>query len=343
MKTFVVVTSIFAPTDAIRVMSQDRTCQVVVVGDRKTPQDWRCDHVEYLSLSRQNDVGPSLRDVLPFNHYCRKMAGYLYAVARGAERIVDTDDDNIPKAGWRFPDRDGVFSCTDRDRGFVNIYELYTDQKIWPRGLPLNLIATRSDLEKHLTRKTCRVGVWQGLADEDPDVDAVYRLTGGPLCFFAEREPVVLGEGTVSPFNSQNTQIHKDLFALLYLPTHVTFRFTDILRGLVAQPIMWLLGYQLGFTNATVVQKRNPHDYMADFLSEIPMYEHCRTAVTTAAEIASSRHSIEDNLFNVYDALEGRGVVKKQELDVLAAWLRDMETARGHGARSTASGDSPTP
>ena len=59
---------------------------------------------------------------------------------------------------------------------------------------------------------------------------------------------MVLGTGTMSPFNTQNTLIRKELFALLYLPTYVTFRFTDILRGLVAQPIMWAAGYALGFT-----------------------------------------------------------------------------------------------
>ena len=61
-------------------------------------------------------------------------------------------------------------------------------------------------------------------------------------------------------------------FALLYLPAHVTFRFTDILRGLVAQPILWAAGYQLGFTRATVVQERNPHELLEDFESESPGY-----------------------------------------------------------------------
>ena len=82
--------------------------------------------------------------------------------------------------------------------------------------------------------KDCNVGVWQGLADEDPDVDAIYRLTSDTPCYFNERNPVVLAKGTVCPFNTQNTIIIKPLFNLLYLPTTATFRFTDILRGLVA-------------------------------------------------------------------------------------------------------------
>ena len=57
------------------------------------------------------------------------------------------------------------------------------------------------------------------------------------------------------------------------------FRFTDILRGLVAQPILAAYGYQGGFTGATVVQKNNPHDYMKDFVSEIPLCERSRRVI----------------------------------------------------------------
>ena len=69
------------------------------------------------------------------------------------------------------------------------------------------------------------------------------------------------------PYNTQNTATRKELFPLLYLPAYVTFRFTDILRGLIAQPIMWLYDYHLGYSGATVTQKRNAHDYFEDFQS----------------------------------------------------------------------------
>ena len=113
----------------------------------------------------------------------------------------------------------------------------------------------------------------------------------------------------------------------MYLPTYVTFRFTDILRGLVAQPIMWLYGYQLGFTNATVVQKRNPHDYMKDFLLEIPMYEHCEKVVEIASGVISAHDSIPNNIFNAYDALHKNKIVEKNELEVLTAWLKDLDSS----------------
>jgi hypothetical protein len=188
----------------------------------------------------------------------------------------------------------------------------------------LNLISTHFGLEKLLEFKYCKIGIWQGLADEDPDVDAIYRLTGNQPCYFNKHVPVVLGKGSISPFNTQNTIIRKELFALLYLPTYVTFRFTDILRGLVAQPIMWLYKYQLGFTDATVVQKRNPHDYMKDFISEIPMYQHGEIITELVASSISITESIEANLYNAYKSLHNKKIVTDDELITLEAWLNDI-------------------
>ncbi len=324
MKKAIVITSIFNPTEAVLSFSKMKDYKLIVVGDKKTPSDWHCENVDYISIIQQENMTFELSKVLPFNHYCRKMLGYLKAIQNGADYIVDTDDDNIPKENWEFPAFDQKFDCISKDKDFINIYQLYTKQKIWARGLPLNLIATQFELEKHITSKDCKIGIWQGLADEDPDVDAIYRLTSDIPCFFYERAPVALDKGTISPFNTQNTMIRKELFALMYLPTYVTFRFTDILRGLIAQPIMWLYNYKLGFINATVVQKRNPHDYMKDFLSEIPMYENCEKVMSVVSNSISKSDNIETNLFNAYKSLLKEGIVCDSEMITLKAWLKDL-------------------
>lgn len=322
---YIVITSIFNPTIAVEAFSKMNDYKLIVVGDNKTPNDWHCDNVEYMPVSKQLIYDYELTKVLPFNHYCRKMLGYIYAIKNGAEYIVDTDDDNIPKENWSFPVFQDKFDCLNKNKGFVNIYQLYTDEKIWPRGLPLKLINKQFELEKDMLIQDCNVGIWQGLADEDPDVDAIYRLTNDTPCYFNERNPIVLGKGTITPFNTQNTIIRKELFPLMYLPTYVTFRYTDILRGLVAQPIMWLYGYHLGFTNATVVQKRNPHDYMKDFISEIPMYETCEKVIELVQSAISSSESIETNLYNAYIALLKENIVCDKEIVTLEAWLKDLK------------------
>jgi hypothetical protein len=187
------------------------------------------------------------------------------------------------------------------------------------------MISTQFHLDKLLTLQNCNVGIWQGLADQVPDVDAIYRLTSDAPCNFMDREPVVLDTGTVSPCNSQNTIIRKELFALLYLPTQVTFRFTDILRGLIAQPIMWLYDYQLGFLKATVIQRRNPHNYMDDFISEIPMYQYSERIIEIVSKSISESVNIETNLYNAYNSLLRSKIVSKKEMITLEAWLKDLE------------------
>ncbi len=322
MNTSIVITSIFNPTEAVLAFSKLNAYKLIVVGDKKNPENWHVPGVDYLSLAEQEKY--KIASTLPYNHYCRKMIGYLRAIENGADFIVDTDDDNIPNTDWAFPNLAGEFDALPSDLGFINIYELFTEKKIWPRGLPLKLINTHFGLEQKIYSKPSNVGIWQGLADEDPDVDAIYRLTDDTPCYFNDRAPIVLSSGTICPFNTQNTIIRKELFSLMYLPTYVTFRFTDILRGLVAQPIMWLYGYDLGFIKATVVQKRNPHDYMKDFVSEIPMYQHCEQSVEIVQSAISASKTINDNLWNAYQALMNHGIVTSNEMTTLEAWLKDV-------------------
>lgn len=331
MKGVIVITTIFPPSDAVKAYARLPDTELIVAGDKKTPADWAWSGATFLPAERQDSIGPALAKRLPYNHYCRKMFGYLAAAESGAEVVIDTDDDNLPKINWGFPGFEGAYETISEPTGFVNIYQWFTHAPIWPRGLPLDLIRTRFDTDRERVTQRCRVGIWQGLADDDPDVDAIYRLTSDRPCQFESRSPLVLARGVICPFNSQNTAIRRELFPLLYLPAHVTFRFTDILRGLVAQPIMWLSGFSLGFTEATVAQERNPHDYTKDFISEIPMYLNCRRVIEVVSEAISARDSLESNLHKAYVALLRAGIVGDEEIDSLEAWLSDLQRSRKTG------------
>lgn len=324
---FIVITTIFPPTTAVKKFSEQDKFQLIVVGDKKTPHDWKYSNAIYIPVGEQEALNYKIVKRLPYNHYARKMVGYIYAIKSKASIIVDADDDNIAKDEWGFPSKRGMFLTTQEHLGFVNTYRVFSEQHIWPRGYPLNYILdkTANILRHELPSKEVRVGVWQGLADGDPDVDAIYRLTNNETCYFDEREPIVLNKGTVCPFNSQNTAFcYAELFPLLYLPAFVTFRFTDILRGLIAQPIMWTKGYLLGFTTATVVQERNPHDYLKDFSDEIPCYLHSNEVINIVSGAIRSDHSITENLYQAYEALERKRIVVPQELDLLTAWFKDI-------------------
>lgn len=325
---YIVVTSIFSPTKAIQQFSELTDYHLIVVGDKKTPSNWTLEKTFFLSVEEQKRLDFNILKNLPYNHYSRKMIGYLYAIKNRAEVIIDTDDDNIPKKDWGFPSFQGNYLTSQENLGFVNVYRYFSDTSIWPRGFPLNRITDAKSIlcDDSLINKNVEVGVWQAMADGDPDVDAIYRLTINQLCYFNERDPVVFEDGTVCPFNSQNTAFRKQLFSLMYLPSFVSFRFTDILRGLVAQPIMWLMGYKLGFSKATVTQQRNPHNYLKDFESEIPFYLFAEKIVDLVTNAIDSDTSISDNLRESYRVLLENKIVVKKELSLLDDWLKDLET-----------------
>ena len=320
MDKFIVITSIFLPTEAIEKFVKLKGWKVIVVGDKKTADDWSYPGVIYLSPVGQQEVASKFAGLLPWNSYTRKNIGYLYAISQGARVIYDSDDDNIPLDNWVSEPEFSVDAEFLSDASFVNIYSYFTEKKVWPRGIPLRCVLD-AETPKVSVSENLKIGVWQFLADEDPDVDAIYRLTNNTPIYFNWREPLVLDHGTCCPFNSQNTYFRKEVFPLLYLPSTVTFRFTDILRGLVAQPVLWAAGYHIGFAGATVLQKRNPHDYLKDFESEIPCYLQADRVIQIAKDAVCSERSISENLSSVYRALLVKGIVSEKELDILSCWL----------------------
>ncbi len=251
MKNAVILTSIHSPTAAVRLFAGLKNWDVLVVGDLKDSRDWKCPGVQFISAAQQKAMSFKIARLLPWNHYARKMLGYLVAARNGAELLAESDDDNLPEENWAFPSFTGGYDQITGNREIVNIYSLFSSRPIWPRGFPLTRItATQSVIDPAvLTNQSARIGIWQALVDDDPDVDAIYRLTSNRPCRFDRRPPVVLPPGTFSPFNSQNTAFKRELLALMYLPAMVNFRVTDILRGYVAQPILWAADYRLGFSD----------------------------------------------------------------------------------------------
>ncbi|MDT9341268.1 DUF288 domain-containing protein [Trichodesmium erythraeum 21-75] len=327
MNQYIVITSINQPTKAVKSFSNLKEWNTIVIGDRKSPSYWYCEGVEFISVTQQTSLNFKISQLLPFNHYSRKIVGYLAAIKKGATIIFDTDDDNIPKNKITLPQIDSKSLSIPKDLGFINIYQWYTNQMIWPRGLPLRFVKQSTEWMSQVElvpNNYCQVKIWQGLADGDPDVDAIYRLTNNTPCYFHNRGNLVLDSKTITPFNSQATFFTKDSFPLLYLPSTVSFRFTDILRGIVAQPILWYKNWNLGFTNPIVFQERNEHDFMKDFQQEVPMFLQVEETLAVVEKALKPSMSVTEMLLAAYIALRDKGIVESGEIDLLNAWLEDL-------------------
>jgi hypothetical protein len=323
-----VVTTINRPTKAISAFAKLGALKVVIVGDQKTPEASYKNEaaLEFLSLAKQAESGFELYRHVPLNHYCRKNLGYLHAMRHGARVIAESDDDNLPYDTWPqeyylgFQEKAETAVCPR----VVNVYKFFSEDLIWPRGFPLTSIRTAesSRVEQH----DASIMIWQGLADLDPDVDAIFRMVlGGQDILFKRRgSPLVLANGVYAPFNSQNTVWSSEAFMFLYLPMFVRFRFTDILRGYIAQRGIWELGGRLAFGNASVYQQRNSHDLLQDFIDEVDCYTRIDDIITSLDECSLAGDPGRD-LEAMYSSLANIGVVEDRELQAVQAWIADVE------------------
>lgn len=322
MNKFIIITTINEKTKAISEFEGKEGWRLIIVGDKKSKPIESNRNLTFLSVEEQHKLGFSISDKLPYNHYTRKNIGYLYAIREGADVIYDTDDDNLPYPYWGLESVE-CGNLIQSENAFVNIYSHFSDELIWPRGFPLDLI-NQSEKLKCKMALPVKVGVWQGLADLDPDVDAIYRLIFNKPVKFERKKPVVLPPGKYCPFNSQNTFWTKEAFPYLYLPATTSFRFTDILRGFIAQRLLWESGMHLGFHEATVYQERNIHDLMKDFKDEVECYLNTRKVINVLQGLRCSDNPAH-NLALAYQGLVKDQLISSDELLILDAWRRDLE------------------
>lgn len=321
--TPLIITTINAETKAIKKLKSMPDCRLIIVGDLKTPS-YDDAEIDFLSVERQKALYPELSNILPYNHYCRKNIGYIHAL-RSLEfnKLIETDDDNIPYDNWLERFSEASFDETIYgDRNWINVYRFFTDKLIWPRGLPLEEIKAEHNFIREKAKNN--VGVIQGLADGDPDVDSVFRMVLGEEVTFNWDE-FAIGANTYSPFNSQNTLWRKELLPLAYLPSKVTFRYTDILRGMIAQRVFWEKGFTLGFIGASVFQERNEHSLIKDFTDEVPMFLEQNPIVARLASMDLSSTTIGEAMICIYTDLEKVGIVGEGEVSILKTFLEYMD------------------
>lgn len=330
-KTCLVVTSIASPNDVLMKLamgSAKNNIEFIVIGDTSSPAKFHLPGCNFFSLKTQKKLDFHFAQIAPEKKYSRKNIGYLIAIKNGAELIIETDDDNYPEdAFWdERTDRHTVSVAENSD--WINIYKYFSDGFIWPRGFPLELLNNKFPEPNDLKKQQVYCPILQGLADQNPDVDAVFRLTR-PLPFhFNYSTRVAVGKKTWAPFNSQNTTFFKEAFPLMYLPTYCSFRMTDIWRSFVAQRICWENNWYILFHEPTVWQERNEHNFLKDFEDEIPGYlnNYKISRILETLELEKGVDKIADNLYKCYTALIHEGFVGKEELNLLNAWLSDCRT-----------------
>jgi hypothetical protein len=141
MKQTLIITSIANDQNPILKQwakeAKENNTDFIVIGDKKSPDNMMFEYGDFYSAERQEALHFKLAKILPFNHYSRKNIGYLLAMAKGSEVIIETDDDNKPMDNFWYkkePDKCCNFII---DAGWVNIYKWFSDSGIWARGFPI--------------------------------------------------------------------------------------------------------------------------------------------------------------------------------------------------------------
>ncbi|XP_048249064.1 probable glycosyltransferase STELLO1 [Haliotis rufescens] len=275
---WIVVTTISYPTPDIKFLANIPGWKVVVVGDTKTPADWRNQNCVFLSLEDQRGLGFDTESLLPEESYARKTMGYLFAIAHGAKVIYETDDDNRPLDLLKtFKLDPTMWGILYRGEKLFNPYRHFGQPTLWPRGYPLGSVG-ESPTTEYLLNHWKTPSIQQGLVNGDPDMDAIFRLTRKQtrsqlnVTFDGRAPPAIVPAGVFAPFNSQNTLFLYDALWALLIPSTTTFRVCDIWRGYWAQRLLWEMGGNVGFFPPNAVQRRNSHSYLSDAQEEKDLY-----------------------------------------------------------------------
>lgn len=272
MTNFIVTTTIFNPSIAIKKFSKVKNWHLIVVGDLKTPHNkyLRMDNVTYLTPDVQKKIAPKLSRLIGWNCIQRRNIGYIYAKKNGAKLIATVDDDNIPYKNWGKKILVNKKIETNSYHSNLNAFDPLSifkfNSKIWHRGFPLQLVQDKPKLKK--IKKKIIPDVQANLWDRNPDIDAINRMTLTKENFIFKN----IGHYTSSkfaPFNSQNTILNSNVISKYFL-----FPFVGRMDDIWAAYYVQSLGFKVIFDNATVYQDRNAHSYYKDFQGEIIGYNN---------------------------------------------------------------------
>ena len=319
----VIITTINKPTQSILKHINNKNYDVIIVGDNKTPDDYKNLNCIYLDIPSQKKLFPELSELIPYNHYCRKNLGYLYAIKKGYKIIYETDDDNVP-----YDNFDNVLQynnskiITEQNNKWINIFKHFTNNAhIWPRGFPLSLLKNEPN---YLIQDTDKApSIINGLVENDPDVDALFRIicTHQNSITWDKNKCLLIDNKNVCVFNTQNTfWLNPLLFMCILIPCSVSFRYCDILRGIITNIILKKTNNYMMYSSPNVIQNRNEHNLISDFKSEYEMYIHNEKILEYIENDIVNINSVKELLSSIYNNLLVNNVITKLDIDILNKW-----------------------
>ena len=282
MNKYIVTTTINHPTLATIKYSRKEDWTLIVVGDTKTPHyDYENLNCIYLSPEYQEKTYPELSETIGWKSIQRRNIGFVEAYRRGADIVATVDDDNIPYDDWGTNVVVGETVEIDfynTDLGVFDPLSVTEHNQVWHRGYPIDLVPYRSRVSYGGKLKR-RVLVQADLWDGDPDIDAMARLSIRPIVKF-DKIQGPYGSTSISPFNSQNTFLAREVIPYYSVFPHVG-RMDDIWGGYVLQHYF---PNSVVYNKASVFQDRNVQDLVTNLEKEIIGYRYTTDLIRSLSE-----------------------------------------------------------
>ncbi len=299
IETVLITTTINVPTFLDKILKnifknkKNNKLVCLVIGDKKTPTNARsyCRKLEkkykttlkYFDIKDQDKYFKTFKDLykmFPYNDAVRKLLGSIYAwenYKSYLERIIFIDDDNYLTNKKDFlsgHEKTGSvingISIASRNQ-WLNIYEKINVENnipIFPRGYPWKYrgIKNTTKIKKFKKKK---VIAKCGFIIGDPDIDAVSRLFW-PINVknIKSNNDFYFSPGTYTPFNDQNTSIHRDYVLLYYKPLSAG-RNSDIWTSYLICKMAEIYDEIVSYGSPHLKQIRNKHDYWKDYNLEV--------------------------------------------------------------------------
>ena len=206
----------------------------------------------------------------------------------------------------------------------------------WPRGLPIYLIndeRARGQPGMLKEMKQSNIAVIQSTCDNDPDVDAIFRLTR-PLPFHFDSSKttamtIEVPKNHYSPYNAQATLHFTAAFWGLYLPMTVTGRVSDIWRSYIVQRLLRELEEEsrVLYSPPMVTQFRNAHEYTGDFVAEQHLYLRTEALLEFLDEwkATNDKDDLQTRIEDLWVALYERQFVELEDVKAIQEWLNALE------------------
>ncbi|VFQ72210.1 unnamed protein product [Cuscuta campestris] len=338
---WIVVSVSHYPSGSLEKLARIKGWQVVAVGNSKTPKDWSLKGTVYLSLEMQAELGFRVVDFLPYDSYVRKTVGYLFAIQHGAKKIFDVDDrtDVVDNDIGKHFDvelfgegaRQEVilqYSHENPNRTVVNPYIHFGQRSVWPRGLPLENVGEIGDEEFYTEVFGGRQFIQQGISNGLPDVDSIFyftrksKLEPFDIRFDDHAPKVALPQGIMVPVNSFNTIFHSSAFWGLMLPVSVSSMASDVLRGYMAQRILWEIGGYVVVYPPTIYRHDRVEAY--PFSEEKDLHVNVGKLIKFLVSWRSNKNGLFEKILELSYAMAEEGFWAERDLEFTAAWLQDL-------------------